>query len=135
MPLISPIYAGLLGLLFVFLSFRVIGGRRAHKISTGDGGEKDMFKRIRVQANCAEYAPIGLILLVLAELQGVMPLIIHALGGALLAGRALHAYGLGSTPQAVPARIWGMYLTVAMITFCALINILLALNNYTPLAI
>ena len=67
---ISPIYAGLIALLFLVLSYRVTLGRRTHKVSVGDGGHKALVKRIRVQANCAEYAPIGIILLAMAELQG-----------------------------------------------------------------
>lgn len=121
---ISPIYAGLIALLFLYLSFRVVGGRRAHKISIGDGENKDMVKRMRVQANCAEYAPMGLILLVLLELQGASPWIVHLLGLSLLAGRVLHAYGLGSNPQVVPARVWGMYLTIGMIAVAAVLNIM-----------
>lgn len=121
---ISPVYAGLIALLFIYLSFRVVGGRREHKISIGDGDHKDMVKRMRVQANCAEYAPIGLILLAMLELQDTTPWILHALGLSLLAGRLLHAYGLGSNPQVVPIRIWGMYLTIGMITVSAVLAII-----------
>ncbi len=124
---ISPIYAGLLALLFLGLSYRVVLGRRAHKISVGDGAEKDMIKRMRVQANCAEYAPIGLILLAMLELQGASGAWVHAGGSALLAGRLLHAWGFGRTPQVVPARIWGMYLTLGSILAMAVGDIALAL--------
>ena len=37
----SPIYAGLLALLLLHLSYRVVQGRRLHKVSIGDGGEAD----------------------------------------------------------------------------------------------
>ncbi len=120
---ISPIYAGLVAILFLVLSYRVTLGRRAHQVSIGDGGHKALVKRIRVQANCAEYAPIGIILLAMAELQGAAGWLLHLGGLMLLSGRALHAYGLGSTPQVVPARINGMYLTFAMIALMALTNI------------
>ena len=46
--IITPVYAALATLLFVFLSFRVIGMRRGEKISLGDGSNKEMGKRIRV---------------------------------------------------------------------------------------
>ncbi len=124
---ISPIYAGLIALLYLGLSFRVVAGRRAHRISVGDGGEKDMIKRMRTHANCAEYAPIGLILLVMLELQGASGGLIHAAGATLLAGRLLHAFGFGRTPQFVPARIWGMYFTIGSIMAMAITNIALAL--------
>ena len=123
---ISPIYAGLVALLFLVLSYRVTLGRRAHKVSIGDGGHKALVKRIRVQANCAEYAPIAIILLAMAELQGAAGWLLHLGGLMLLSGRALHAYGLGSTPQVVPARINGMYLTFGMIALMAISNIVLS---------
>lgn len=127
MQLTSPLYAGLIALLFIALSFRVVLGRYAHKVSIGDGANDDMVKRMRVQANCAEYAPIGVVLLVLAELQGMPVWAIHLAGSALLGGRMLHAYGLGSTPQVVKSRQWGMYLTIGMIVGMAIINIVLAI--------
>ncbi|SEK40256.1 hypothetical protein SAMN05443999_101360 [Roseovarius azorensis] len=120
---ITPLYAGLIGLLFVLLSVRVIAARGATQVSLGDGGERMLVKRIRVQGNCAEYAPIGLLLLAMAELQGAPGWVVHLLGLSLLAGRVLHAIGLGRTPQITIFRRAGMVLTFAMITFAALANI------------
>lgn len=120
---ITPLYAGLLALLFLGLSFRVVMGRYGNKISIGDGGDKDMIKRIRVQANCTEYAPLGIILLGMAEMQGMPGWLVHVFGLTLLLGRIMHAYGLGSTPQVPKSRIWGMYLTVAMIGLTAISNV------------
>lgn len=119
----TPIYAGLLALLFVGLSLRVIGGRVKHKVSVGDGDDKDMTKRMRVQANFAEYAPLGIILLAMAELQGMPIWLVHLFGAVLLVGRFMHAYGLGSTPQVLVCRRWGMLLTFGMIAITALANI------------
>ena len=127
MPTSTPLYAGFLALLFVFLSYRVVQARRLKKVSVGDGGESLVLKAMRAQANCAEYAPIGIILLLLAELQGMPVWMVHVLGLMLLTGRLLHAYGFGGTPQVVPARVWGMYLTLAAIVLPALANIGLAL--------
>lgn len=123
MLIITPLYAGLIALLFLVLSYRVSLARRGLRISIGDGDDKDMIKRMRVQANCAEYAPIGIILLWMAEIQGMPAWLVHLSGSTLLIGRLLHAFGLGSTPQVVPARLWGMYLTVGMIFVTALANI------------
>lgn len=120
---ITPLYAGLIGLLFVFLSIRVIGGRFTANVSVGDGDDKALRKRIRVQGNCAEYAPIGLILLAMAELQGAPGWVVHSLGASLLAGRVMHAAGLGATPQIILMRRAGMALTFLMIIFAALANI------------
>lgn len=120
---VTPIYAGLLALLFLGLSYRVVLGRRGLRISIGHGDDKDMEKRMRVQANCAEYAPFGIILLAMAEMQGMPIWLVHVSGVALLLGRMLHAYGLGSSPQVPFARVWGMYLTIGMIMITAVANI------------
>ena len=78
---------------------------------------------MRTHANCAEYAPIGLILLMLVEMQGMPLWLVHVFGLILLAGRLSHAYGFGSTPQIVPLRKLGMYLTLLMIISTAVANI------------
>ena len=120
---ITPLYGGLIGLLLVMLSARVILRRRAARISVGDGDDTDLRKRMRTQANCAEYAPIGLILLAMAELQGAPSWVVHLLGLMLLAGRFVHAYGFGVTPQVMPLRQLGMVLTFLMLILAALANI------------
>jgi len=119
----SPIYAGLLALLFLYLSLRVVQARIRHKVSVGDGGQPDVVKAMRVQANCAEYAPIGILLLLMAELQGMPVWLVHVFGLMLLAGRGLHGWGMGSTPQIIAGRQWGMRLTLSMIALTALANI------------
>ncbi len=123
MSLAAPLYAGLLALLLMYLSLNVVRMRFRHKVSVGDGGENEVIKAMRVQANCAEYAPFGVLLLVLAELQGMPVWLVHLFGLMLVAGRVMHAYGFGSTPQKVPLRQWGMYLTLTMIGATALANI------------
>ena len=116
---VTPIYTSLLALLFLVLSWRVIAHRRANKLNLGDQGDKQMLKRIRAQGNCAEYAPIGLLLLLVAELQGAPASALHLLGLALLLGRGLHAYGVSSSPQNY-GRQAGMILTLVMIAVTAL---------------
>lgn len=120
---VTPLYAGLLALLYIWLSKRTISRRFEARVSLGDGGDKEMQKRIRVHANCGEYAPLGLILLLLTELQHAPLWVLHMLGLMLLAGRLLHAWGLGSTPQVTWARVGGMVLTFAMLGIAALANI------------
>lgn len=121
MPLtITSLYAALTAFIFLVLSWRVITYRRANVISLGDKGDKNLLKRMRAQANCAEYAPLALILLMLTELNGAPASALHLLGLALIAGRVLHAIGFASTPQKIILRQIGMLLTVGMIAFCAL---------------
>lgn len=120
---VSPIYAGLLALLMIWLSVRVSVVRRRLKISTGDGGEKAMFKAIRVHSNSAEHIPLAIILLILLDLQSAPGWALHLAGLSALIGRAAHAYGLGRQPQFVPGRVYGAYLTLFMIIGAAIANI------------
>ncbi len=117
---ITPIYAALCALVFLSLSWHVIAYRRANRISLGDTGDKALLKRMRAQANAAEYMPIALILLALTEANGAPTLAVHALGLALLAGRILHPLGFAATPQKFILRQFGMILTLAMIALSAL---------------
>ena len=117
---VTPIYAALLTLLLLALSARVITYRLAGKISLGDTGDKALLKRMRVQANCAEYAPLGVVLILLAELQGAPVLALHAMGASLTLGRVAHAVGMSRTPQIFPLRQLGMVLTLGMMAVSAL---------------
>ncbi len=120
MPEVTPIYAAILTLLFLALSARVIVYRRANRLSLGDEGNRSLLKRMRAQANCAEYAPMALILLLLVELQGAPALALHALGMTLLAGRLLHGYGFSASPPVMGLRVLGMTLTLVMMALAAL---------------
>ncbi|MEQ9259713.1 MAG: MAPEG family protein [Roseovarius sp.] len=117
---VSPLYAGLLALLFIALSFRVIFQRIATRQSLGDGGDKALETRIRVQGNFAEYTTFALILLLLVELQGAPLWVVHLLGAALLAGRLAHAWGMSATPMILPLRQGGMVLTFLMMGLAGL---------------
>ena len=46
---VTALYAGLLGLLMLVLSFRVVAVRRATSIGLGDGGDALLLSRIRIQ--------------------------------------------------------------------------------------
>ncbi len=93
MPLtVTPIYAALLVALFIYLSFSVIKVRRGEKISLGDGDSKALQARTRAHGNFAEFVPFALVLMLMAELQGANPFLLHALGLALMIGRIAHAW-------------------------------------------
>ncbi|MGE3332368.1 MAG: MAPEG family protein [Rhodospirillaceae bacterium] len=108
MPAVTPAYAALLGLIFILLSVRVIIARRRGRIAFGSGGDADLERRIRIQANFAEYVPFALLLLFFAEQGGASPGALHVLCGALLAGRIAHAIGLSHVRWDDLGRIAGM---------------------------
>ena len=82
----TALYAGILALLLMYLSFGVIKLRKSARISIGDGGDEALRRAMRVQANCAEYVPISLILIGLIEANGLPFWLVHALGIVLVAG-------------------------------------------------
>lgn len=116
---ITSLYAALIALIFVWLSARVIIYRRKNRISLGDAGDKSLLKRMRAQGNCAEYAPLGLLLLALVEVSGAPLIAVHLLGLTLLAGRAVHAWAVSASPPALKGRVAGMMLTLLMILVSA----------------
>ena len=60
---ITPLYAGLLGLLYIALAYNVSRLRVGLKIAIGDGGNHQISRAIRAHANLTENAPFGLVLL------------------------------------------------------------------------
>ncbi len=111
-PLVSALYAALLAILAVALGLRVVALRVRHRVGIGDGGNASLARAMRVHGNLVETAPLALLLLLLAELSAAMPAAsLHGVGIALLAGRLLHALGLGRSAGASPARFVGMLLS------------------------
>ena len=108
---VTSIYAGLLTLLYIGLSVGVIRHRRGSGISVGDVADKRMRMLTRAHANCAEYAPLGILLLALTEAQGAPALALPPLGAALLLGRILHARAFLAARMILRLRVAGMALT------------------------
>ena len=117
---VTALYAGILALLLVSLSARVILYRRANRVGLGDAGDRVLLRRVRAQANCAEYAPIGLLLLGIAELNGAPVIALHVLGLMLVTGRLLHAVGFGREPETMSLRVAGMGITLTMLIVTAI---------------
>lgn len=113
--MVTTLYAGILGILYIILTFFTIKGRFKHQVALGDGGNDDMFKRIRIHGNFAEYVPIALLLLFLVELEGGSENLIHGLGALLIFGRVVYSLGLYGFKFVPMGRQIGMVSTVVMI--------------------
>lgn len=120
---ITALYASLLALVFLFLSFKVIGLRRSLKVGVGDGGEKLLTQAIRVHGNFSEYIPLALILLACFEFNGANSILVHVFGSLLLIGRVLHAVGLSKSIGITKGRFYGMIITFLVLLLLALANI------------
>lgn len=128
--MITSLYASLLGLFFVFLSFRVAKLRKQFKIGLGDGGERKLAKAIRVHGNFSEYTPFVLLLLYFAEIQSsvLFPkhyvILIHIFGIVLLFARGYHAYGITQHSGLSNGRITGILLTWGLILCLSAISVI-----------
>jgi len=91
---ITALTAAILGALCVMLSLKVVAIRRRDKILVGEGDNEELLRAVRAQGNLLEYAPIGLILLACAEVNGVPRLLLGLLAIAFVAGRVLHPVGI-----------------------------------------
>jgi uncharacterized membrane protein YecN with MAPEG domain len=108
--IVTPLYAGLLAVLYVFLSLRVVQYRQKG-IPLGDGGDPKMLRVIRGHANFAEYVPLALMLMLVLEMSRFSVYVLHALGIALVVSRLLHGYALSFTPRFRFGRVWGAGIT------------------------
>ncbi len=108
--------AGLLGLLLLFLGAYAIRGRVTFKIGIGDGGNAEMHRRMRAQANFVEYVPMALILIALMEADKIGPRwLLATLGAVLVVARVWHAQGLISSGGTSPGRFVGTAATLAVV--------------------
>jgi uncharacterized membrane protein YecN with MAPEG domain len=112
---ISALYAALLAPLYVLLAVRVIALRRSARVAVGDGGQALLARRMRVQANFAEYVPYALLLMVLAESLEAPPAALHGLGVVLVVARLSHAWGMSQPREDFRFRVAGMIGTFAVL--------------------
>ena len=118
---ITATYASLLALLFIGLSVRTLLLRRSLRIPVGDGNNAMLLRAMRVHANFSEYVPLALIVIYLCEITTRSVVLIHVLGLCLLAGRIIHALGVGQTRENYRYRVAGMTLTFISLGIAALI--------------
>ena len=123
MLLMTSIIAAILTIIFVKLSFAVIGLRRKNKVGLGSGGYDDLERAIRAQGNFAEYVPIGLILIACLELNGAPWWLVILPGIALIIGRLIHAKGINEPPPNFSSRVLGMKFTFGTLITLVILNV------------
>ena len=122
-PIVTSLYAGMLGLIAIGLGLVAGRVRGATGVSIGDGGNPDLIVAMRRHANFVEFVPLTLLLIGLLELNGVAILAVHGLGAGLVLARLSHAVGyrgdgklsvlraigaLGSTLVLAVASVWAI---------------------------
>ena len=87
-------YAAILGIYAIVLGAIVSLYRAKTGISILHGDNVALAEKMRRHGNFAESVPLALILMAIAELQGLAPLWLHICGVSLLAGRLVHPFGI-----------------------------------------
>lgn len=81
-------------LLNLWLSIRVGRVRIAEKISVGDGGNENLIRRMRAQANFLENTGFALVLIAAIELAVGSSPVLWLTGIVYIVGRISHAFGM-----------------------------------------
>lgn len=111
---VTPLYAGILAIWFLALSYRVVQ-QRGHGVSLGHGDDAVLLRRIRGHGNFAEYAPLILLMLAMLELGGLPVWALHAIGATLVVARILHGVALSYTEAWKFGRFYGTLLTFVLL--------------------
>lgn len=120
---IVAIYGSLLGLLFVFLSFRTVAFRRQESVDIGMGEGKQLARAVRAHANFTEYVPLALVLLLVLEQTTFPHWAMHLLGALLFIGRCLHGWGFTRNVGVSFGRVAGTISSWGVIAVAALANL------------
>jgi uncharacterized membrane protein YecN with MAPEG domain len=125
---ITGVFAAVIGILLLVLSAVVAKYRIKYGKDMGTTEDLDFKAAVRAHGNLVEYAPLTLLMLGIAELNGVSNGFIYWIGMAFVLGRILHAWGMFQG-QGGPhkARMVGILLTWVSILIIA---VLLLLNVF-----
>ena len=107
---VTCLTAATLAVLLVLLSVPISLRRQKSGISLGHEGDDTLRNLSRAHGNFTEYAPLGLILVLLMELGGAPINYLYAVAGALVLGRIVHAAGM--ILASVPLRAIGTLATM-----------------------
>jgi uncharacterized protein len=124
---ITAVYASLLAILYVVLSYRVAQRRMRFQVGLGTGQNTELERAVRIHGNFAEYVPFALLLLALFETGGGPAWAVHVAGAGLLVARGLHALGLTQSSGRSPGRFGGVVTTWLIILALAVGNLALRL--------
>ena len=117
---ITPLFAAIFALMFVFLSSGVIKTRLSEKIGLGLGDSRELEKAVRIQGNFAEYVPLALVLLWFLETISFNSGLVFWLGCVLLASRIAHVIGMQNPDQYMKFRQLGVIGTFLVLVVSSL---------------
>ncbi|MEI8257152.1 MAG: MAPEG family protein [Deltaproteobacteria bacterium] len=106
---ITALFAGVNAVWNIALAANVSRVRGKTTVLLGTGDSKELLIAARRHANNAEYLPLALLLILIAELGGGHATMLYVLGGMLTVGRLVHPFGLSDKPSS--PRVIGALLT------------------------
>ena len=115
---ITALYAGLISIYALYLSFQAGSMRGKTGISLFHGDNMELGEKMRRHQNLTEYVPFILILMGVLELNGASAMLLHISGIAMIVFRLAHGLGLHHDNIRHPLRAVGAagtaLLTVAL---------------------
>lgn len=127
---ITPIYGSLLVLIIVMLAYRVTTFRQKEKIGLGeDTGSGAMRCAVRAHGNAVENIPVGIILLLILELNYLTPWLLHVFGLMLVISRVAHAWGISASRGPSKARFYGTLFTWLALILMLTVNLLIIMTR------
>ncbi|MFO7788608.1 MAG: MAPEG family protein [Halospina sp.] len=90
----TAFYAVVFVVLKLILVWRVVALRQQLGVGVGDGGHHELNVASRIHGNYIESMPLMLVLMFIAEMNGVAYAALHTVGGLFLVSRIGHAWGM-----------------------------------------
>ena len=112
MLLETPNSASTLTIIFIKLSFAVIGLRRKNKVGLGTGGHEELKRSIRTQGNFSEYELSVVVLIACLELNSAPWGLVALPGVTLIIGGLVHVVGINTPPPDFSKGVLGMKFTM-----------------------
>lgn len=122
---VTAVFASLSALILIYLAFKIIRYRRGNMLAMGDGDNPQMARFIRGHSNAAEWMPIVLILMAVAEGLGLWRGLVVVVGLLYITGRILHAYHFTTDGARLSSRTYGMILTFMPMMILVVSNLVL----------
>ena len=93
---ITALYAGILAIFALFLSFRAgsLRGKAGISVLYGDPPNMELVEKVRGHQNFLEYVPLFLIVFGAIELAGASAMFLYVVGDLMIVARIAHAIGL-----------------------------------------
>ena len=123
----STLVTSVISLWLLVLSARVIALRGVtflKFLSFNNYGDEALTRAIRAQGNLIEYAPIFLILIIIAEYNGAHPHMLYMSSSLFIIARLMHGVAFGFMKYSPFLRIGGTLLTFLSIMIVAVSNII-----------